>query len=193
MRLAFSNEDFPEGELKRKEKHSVFLAGPSPGQSGQKSWRIEGIRLLKEAGYTGLVLIPEGRPAIEEEKGPNFWNYHNQVDWEYAGLEEAALVAFWVPRKLNLFPGFTTNIEFGRYVSVKTDRVLYGRPKGSDKTKYLDWLYAKVTRGLQEPVFETLEELVNAIVAREKLFLQQRKNDMGLSPPQLVTQSTVTR
>ena len=36
-------------------------------------------------------------------------------------------------------PGFTTNVEFGYWLSSK--KVLYGRPDSACKVKYLDWLY----------------------------------------------------
>jgi hypothetical protein len=55
---------------------------------------------------------------------------------------------FWVPRDLVTFPGFTTNVEFGRYVG--SGRCIYGRPPGSPQTKYLDWLYRKLTGGQPE-------------------------------------------
>lgn len=36
-------------------------------------------------------------------------------------------------------PAFTTNVEFGYWLH--TGKVVYGRPDGAEKIKYLDWLY----------------------------------------------------
>jgi hypothetical protein len=57
------------------------------------------------------------------------FSYLDQVEWEYAGLESCTAVAFWVPRQLPTLPGFTTNVEFGRYVD--SGRCVYGRPDGA--------------------------------------------------------------
>jgi hypothetical protein len=88
-------------------------------------------------GFTGTVAVPERRDWAVK------FSYEDQVDWEYAGLEKCTVLAFWVPRHLQDLPGFTTNVEFGRYVS--SCRVVYGRPDGAPHTRYLDWLYKKVT------------------------------------------------
>ena len=91
----------------------------------------------KDSGFDGIVLIPERRE----------WNvgfdYLEQVEWEYTGLELADVLLFWIPRDLNYFPGFTTNVEFGRYVG--SGRMVYGRPDGRLHNRYLDWLYLKVS------------------------------------------------
>ena len=36
---------------------------------------------------------------------------------------------------------FTTNVEFGYWISKNSDKIIYGRPEESEKNKYLDWLY----------------------------------------------------
>jgi hypothetical protein len=48
-----------------------------------------------------------------------------------------------VPRDPATLPGFTTNVEFGRFVGRKP--CVYGRPDGAPHTGYLDWLYNKTT------------------------------------------------
>lgn len=72
-----------------------------------------------------------------------------------------AVRPFWMPRHLETLPGFTSNVEFGRYVG--SGRVVYGRPEGAPHTRYLDWLYQKLTGN--EPG-RTLEGTLKTAVAR---------------------------
>jgi hypothetical protein len=133
---------------------SIFLAGPTPRSPDVLSWRPEAVDLLLRLGFAGTVFVPER---------PDGWarvDYLDQVEWECAGLESCSVVAFWVPRDVARMPGFTTNVEFGRYVG--SDRCVYGRPEGAPHTKYLDWLYAKVTGRTPE---HTLEGAMRAAVA----------------------------
>ena len=92
--------------------------------------------------FTGTVLIPERRDWTKR------FDYSDQVEWEFLGLESAKRIVFWIPRNLETLPGFTTNVEFGRYVG--SGRILYGRPPDAPHTSYLDWLYQKMTG--QEPI-----------------------------------------
>jgi hypothetical protein len=125
------------GEALELQGPSIFLAGPTPRSSEVPSWRPEAIDLLRELGFTGTVLIPERQDWTIK------FSYADQVEWECAGLESCSVIAFWVPRQLPAMPGFTTNVEFGRYVG--SGRCVYGRPAGAPHTGYLDWLYKKVT------------------------------------------------
>jgi hypothetical protein len=115
---------------------SIFLAGPTPRSAEVPSWRLEALDILKSLAFAGTVLVPERHDWSS-------FDYMNQVEWEYAGLESCSVIAFWVPRLLPDMPGFTTNVEFGRYVG--SGRCVYGRPDGAARTRYLDWLYWKVT------------------------------------------------
>jgi len=116
---------------------SLFLAGPTPRRAGVPSWRPEALAVLDRLGFAGTVLVPERRDWSAQ------FDYQDQVEWEFAGLEAATALAFWVPRDLKDLPGFTTNVEFGRYVG--SGRCFYGRPDGAPHTRYLDWLYHKLT------------------------------------------------
>lgn len=100
-------------------------------------WRPEAVDILRQLGFSGTVLIPE-RQNWEAR-----FDYLDQVEWEFAGLEQADAIEFWIPRDVDLLPGFTTNVEFGRYVD--SGRVVYGRPEGAPHNRYLDWLYEKLT------------------------------------------------
>lgn len=83
------------------------------------------------------MLVPERRVWSVK------FEYVDQAEWEYLGLETCSVIAFWVPRQLPSLPGFTTNVEFGRYVA--SGRCVYGRPDGAPHTRYLDWLFTKLT------------------------------------------------
>jgi hypothetical protein len=123
--------------------------------------------LLGRLGFVGVVLVPE-RPdwAVRFE-------YLDQVEWEHAGLESGAVVAFWVPRDVATLAGFTTNVEFGRYVGRKP--CVYGRPDGAPHTRYLDWLYKKLSgTHPQGSLPATLEASVNAVQAAADRITRER-------------------
>ncbi len=134
---------------------SIFLAGPTPRSAGIPSWRPEALAILQELQFAGTLLVPERRNWCVR------FNYLDQVEWEFAGLEGCSVVAFWVPRDLSALPGFTTNVEFGRYVG--SGRCVYGRPADAPHTHYLDWLYAKLTG--REPE-QTLRATLTAAVGQ---------------------------
>jgi Nucleoside 2-deoxyribosyltransferase like len=137
-------------------KHpSLFLAGPTPRSPKVPSWRPAALDILRQMRFEGTVLVPERRDWSVK------FDYYDQVEWEFEGLEAATVLAFWVPRDPPSLSGFTTNVEFGRYVG--TGRVVYGRPEGAPHTRYLDWLYAKLTGRLPET---TLEGTLRATVDR---------------------------
>src|SRR5262249_3615338 len=115
---------------------SIFLVGPTPRTPEVRSWRPEALDVLRELGFAGMVLVPERRDWSVT------FSYLDQVEWEYAGLEACTVLAFWVPRDVPTLPGFTTNVEFGRYVG--SGRCVYGRPDDAPHTRYLDWLYRKL-------------------------------------------------
>jgi hypothetical protein len=142
---------------------TIFLAGPTPRTADVPSWRPEALDILREIGFGGAVLVPE-----RQDWAVNF-SYADQVEWEYAGLESCSVIAFWIPRHLSTLPGFTTNVEFGRYVG--SGRCVYGRPDGAPHTSYLDWLYKKVTSSAPHA---TLKETMatSAFLAGSKCGLQ---------------------
>jgi len=133
---------------------SLFLAGPTPRSAKVPSWRPEALRLLSELGFTGTVYVPEASD----------WNphseYERQLNWEWEGLNQATVVAFWVPRNIRTLPAFTTNIEFGLLAS--SGKTLMGYPKDAEKMRYLDAL----ARRHHVPVMHSLRELLAAAVAR---------------------------
>lgn len=136
---------------------SIFLAGPTHRKGEEivpgSFWRRDAVKLLELYGYTGTVFVPELSTAEGQ------FDYDNQVEWEYEALEKSTLIAFWIPRNTKSLPGFTTNVEFGRYVHHYT--TLYGRPDNSEKNRYLDWLYSRIHR--RQP-YNDLIKLVKACI-----------------------------
>jgi Nucleoside 2-deoxyribosyltransferase like len=125
---------------------SIFLVGPTPRRKEVGSWRPDALEILRRLGFAGTVLAPERRDWTTR------FAYSDQVEWEFAGLESCTIIAFWVPRDLGTLPGFTTNVEFGRYVG--SGRCVYGRPENAPHTSYLDWLYEKLARRKPESSLE---------------------------------------
>ncbi|MEK7512227.1 MAG: nucleoside 2-deoxyribosyltransferase domain-containing protein [Patescibacteria group bacterium] len=124
---------------------SIFLAGPTPDiMSHKKSWRGEAIIILEELGFTGSVFIPERRDGtftgqkLPEDVFKGLWV--EQAEWEEDHLKRATCIAFWIPRDLKKLPGFTTNIEWGRWES--SGKIVLGAPASADKMRYIRY-YAK--------------------------------------------------
>ena len=137
---------------------SIFLAGPTPRSRDVASWRTEALDLLRGLGFGGTVLLPERRDWSVQ------FDYRDQVEWEYTGLEGCSVISFWVPRDTTTLPGFTTNVESGRYVG--SGRCVYGRPEGARHTRYLDWQYEKVTG--KRPEVALAATLKAAVAATER-------------------------
>ena len=147
MRVNFSDEVVLKG------KKSIFLAGPTPREEKVASWRVDAVKKLEELGFDGVVFVPEYSTWVPET------NYVDQANWEREALTEATVILFWIPRSLPDMPGFSTNVEFGYWLHSK--KVIYGRPDGAPKTKYLDWLYK--TDYNEEP-FNDLDKLLEYAV-----------------------------
>lgn len=150
MKVIYSNQEPYVGNDK-----SAFLVGPTSRNKEVPSWRPRAIEILEQSGFDGTILVPE--PA----NGFKFPNYYNQIDWEFAGLENCELIIAWVPRELQTMPAFTTNVEFGFWMGKKPSKVLYGRPDDAAHIRYLDVLYKKYNG--KEPI-NSLEELLTTAV-----------------------------
>ena len=135
-------------------KPTVFLAGPTPRSNDVKSWRPDFLDELNRLKFNGTVFVPENADGI-------YKNYYlDQVEWELSHIETADLVVFWVPRDLDTLPGFTTNVEFGYCMGRDPISVLYGRPNGAPKTKYLDHLFLR----LKYKPFDSIQEMAEEIL-----------------------------
>lgn len=156
MKIVYAGQEAPDTYSK-----SLFLVGPTPRSPNdlparlRQHWRAAMLEALYVAGYDGVVFIPEP----ENGKWPE--DYLDQVEWEQKYIEQADLVLAWVPRDLTGMPAFTTNVEFGEILA--SGKLIYGRPEGAPKTRYLDARYKAVWG--REPL-SSLEGMAKAAVAR---------------------------
>lgn len=135
--------------------NSIFLAGPTVrGHQThlQPSWRFEACRILKNLGFTGSVIIPEFEDVTKADKGNEDWI----VPWEYKGLSNASCIIFWIPRTKELI-GLNTNFEFGFWLAWNKYKMIYGRPEGSYRNKYLDIMWKEITKYSGGDIHTTLE------------------------------------
>ena len=116
---------------------SIFLVGPTPRSQEVKSWRPEALMYLEDMKFKGIVYVPENRNQNAER------DYVFNAEWEHEALNDCTIIAAWVPRDLETMPAFTTNVEFGYFVT--SGKLFYGRPDDAPKNGYLDWLYQKET------------------------------------------------
>jgi len=130
MKVIYANQRNPDIDTP-----SIFLAGPTPRSKEVMSWRENALRTMKDFGFNGVVYVPE------DQNGEWQHSYIDQVEWERESLDIANAILFWVPRDLETLPGFTTNVEFGRYCT--SGRAVLGFPKDAPKTRYLEWLATK--------------------------------------------------
>lgn len=132
---------------------TLFLAGPTDRRNRRTEWRAQALQILKDLNFKGHVFIPESEDGKWNGKGDA------QLAWETNALERADAILFWIPRDLNLLPGFTTNIEFGRWVT--SGKVVLGYPTdGTPKMNAIEH-YAEVNK---VPVFDTLKTTIRAAV-----------------------------
>lgn len=127
MIINYSDQEVLIGEK------SIFLAGPTPRGEGNISWRVEACNKLKSLGFDGIVYVPEYSTWKPKE------DYVDQAMWERKAMMASTIIIFWIPRILPDMPAFTTNVEFGYWLH--SNKVIYGRPDSTPKTRYLDWLY----------------------------------------------------
>lgn len=140
--ICYTYETLKGDDLK---KPSIFLMGPTPRSKDVASWRPEAIKLLEEAGFDGVIYVPEynkDADLAQKEAGKDW--YEKQIEWEHHNLDYCYVILAWVPREMKTMPALTTNVEFGFYVH-NNSRVFYGRPDDAPNNKYLDYCYEKFT------------------------------------------------
>lgn len=106
---------------------------------------------FEKFGFNGSLFIPE---RLVEEK----FDWESQVKWEEEHMNAADCILFWIPRNLENMPGFTTNVEWGRWEN--SGKVVLGAPDWAKKMGYIRY-YAK-KHGV--PIAETLEETVRLAI-----------------------------
>ena len=126
-------------ELASSRQKSVFLAGPSSRQDIMESkWRVFAVNHLRQAGYRGVIYVPEPR---EDD-----WSFKKDfpmeiVDWEIERLMSCSIKMFWIPRHEVQLPGRVTNTELGfqlgrAYENPKLkEKIIWGYPSDAWKVK----------------------------------------------------------
>jgi len=132
--------------------HSIFLAGPTPRDHVSPSWRPDMIKVLRDKGYNGDILIPERRGNYLD------YDYETHTDWEVKHLYAASIILFWVPRELKTMPAFTTNIEFGEFMH--SGKVVLSYPKNAEKMRYL---HIRATKH-NIPIFHTMKKAADYVL-----------------------------
>lgn len=155
MRLNFSNVSVTHSD------NSIFLAGPTYRDTDySQSWRKDAVKILTDINFDGIVYIPEY--PVNTPFNDN--NIEKQTNWEWEALDCAGVILFWIPREINRLPGFTTNIEFGRYITKRPQTVILGYPENAQKMKYLELLYRKETgRAHAETLEQTIEQAITLL------------------------------
>lgn len=146
MKVVYAREAPPESLTK-----SMFLAGPTPRSNEVSSWRPEALRILEEAGYDGVVFVPESRDGTYS---PRLDGDNGQIKWEDRSLHMSDCILFWVPRELTTMPALTTNTEWGRWEN--SGKVVFGAPPYAVKVSYQRYYAEK----LQVPIASTLQETI---------------------------------
>lgn len=153
MIINFSDEAVNE----TKGLKSIFLAGPTLRDSSfDLSWRKEACAILETLGFSGIVYVPEFG------KSDNPMDFINQAGWERKALMRSDVIVFYVPRKFPELPGLTTNVEYGMYLARKPLASLLCCPPGSEKNRYLEWLYNEEKPGAH--IFRDLKEVLQEAV-----------------------------
>lgn len=137
-------------------RDAVFLAGPATRTNKTLGWREEMIHVLRNQGFTGMVLNPEnpGYGQMNEEE------YSAQTLWEQDAMKLSSYLIFWIPRSKE-HPGLTTNIELGEWLD--HPRCFIGWPPGSIENKYI----LERCRQAGKKVYSSMEELVSDIMISE--------------------------
>ncbi len=145
IQIVTPNSVHPEQSTKK-----IFLAGPM-SRTGGADWRDDAIKILQDGGYDGAVYDPRSNWGAET------FSFSAQVEWELKALNRADVILFWVPRTEEN-PGFTTNVEFGKFVD--SGRCVLGFPPDAMKMRYLK----ELANNAKAPVFETLERCLEEAI-----------------------------
>lgn len=112
------------------------------------------VKIIESLGFDGSVYIPEHPDWVAHG------DYEEQIHWEWEAINNATVVAFWIPRDIATMPAFTTNVEFGMLAT--TGKIILGFPPGAPKNRYLVNLAARY--GMY--IHDTLEETMAAAVTK---------------------------
>lgn len=158
----------------------IFLAGPTVRGNQQHlgpSWRFEAIEIFEKLGFDGTLVIPEFTSKTESDKG--------RVElpiWEHTGLTRADCILFWICRTRELY-GLNTNSEHGYWLAKAPEKLVYGRPDDAFRIQYNDIMHDRIyfELGTTRPIFNTLEDTINASIELANKRWLSKKEDKRLS------------
>lgn len=151
MLINFSNEPI------KLNKKSIFLAGPTyRNRTFDESWRKIACEKLQELGFDGLVYVPEYSTGNMKP------DLTDQASWERAGLQAASIIIFYIPRKLPELAGFTTNIEFGMWITKKPNNCMLCIPDFAEKVEYVKWLWSVEIPN--KPIYVNLDDVLGQAI-----------------------------
>lgn len=152
VQVVYAGEEPPEVYVA-----SMFLAGPTPRAAEMPSWRPAAITEIvaqwRRPG-TLVVFIPETRDGVRSS------DYTGQLNWERTHRDRSDEIVYWVPRDMNVFPGLSTNVEFGE--DMDSGRTVLGCP---DHAAHVRLLQAHADQ-LKVPVADTLAKTVSLALDR---------------------------
>lgn len=120
-------------------KLSVFLAGPS----SHVKWRPDAVRLLRDGGFKGSIVIPEFRSGVFDKKRwddgkpstvPKMTRASERVmQWETDGIDNATVLVVWMPYTgfddSRQWTGLSTRGESSRGIATRRkSRLVLGMP-----------------------------------------------------------------
>lgn len=116
-----------------------------------------------------MCFFPEQTPG-----GKYDYAKERQYEWEDFHLRVASCILFWIPRDLKMLPGFTTNIEWGKWCG--SGKVILGHPPNAPKTSWIDFDAQRhfVT------VEENLGDAVQAAIAMSERLAQRARSGIRL-------------
>lgn len=174
MRVIYAQQDYPS------DSKGIFLAGPTlrarstpcrnfsldlhvsctlcagTMMETHDSWRVDAISIMRSLGFDGDLYVPEPKTGDFGELEDR--SYDRQVIWEHDGLERSNVIMFWIPRSLDLLPGFTTNVEFGMHY--RSGKCVLGYPSNAKKMKYISYLAHSVGMQVSSTLFDTCSSAV---------------------------------
>jgi len=138
---------------------TVFLAGPIERvPEGEKPrfprWRDYALKYLDARPEKLVVYNPEWTTR------PLGWTYQAQVEWEFRAISNAMVRLFWIDRRLPGLPGFTTNIEWGKWWDDAC--TVSGAPPDAPHTRYMQTLH----RFVGKPWCTNLQQCCDVAVGR---------------------------
>jgi 8-oxo-dGTP pyrophosphatase MutT (NUDIX family)/nucleoside 2-deoxyribosyltransferase len=148
VRTVYYDEPLP-----REQFIAFFLAGPTPRTKDVASWRPQALEYIteiaKEKNIDVHVFIPEYRNSRSRRI-----SLEDMVEWDKRALNRADMIIFWLPRNLETFPGYTTNIEWGWWF--RSGKVVFGAPDYAEKVDYVKIKAREENVSIFDTLYETI-------------------------------------